>query len=73
MLKDAHNIIYLSEKNNEKNYLDFDVSHFSSWSYNRSSNQGWKYVLRKIGACIATFHKLQGRNNFVRARITFFY
>lgn len=30
MLKDAHNIIYLSEKNNEKNYLDFDVSHFSS-------------------------------------------
>lgn len=29
MSKDALNIIYLLEKNNEKNYLDFNVSHFS--------------------------------------------
>lgn len=73
MSKDALNIIYLLEKNNEKNYLDFNVSHFSCWSYNRSSNQSWKYVLRKIGACIATFHKLKRRNDLIRALITFFY
>lgn len=58
--KAALNIFICQKKsNNKKIYLDFNVSYFSSWSYNGSPNQSRKNVLWKIRACIATFHKLK--------------